>query len=150
MAKVTSGPYSTQADPAEAGAVAAAVPSADERLATPSRFAERSAVATTASTAPHGAESALPAQADHGGGHVLRYNPDAPSEAWGWHGEWKLFASKGSRLLLLMFTAVMFLMLFGNHVSRVEDWWLVLIGAGMLIWIAAREVAARKERRRRP
>ncbi|WP_343074506.1 DUF2631 domain-containing protein [Nakamurella aerolata] len=140
MAKVTSGPYSTQSDPAEAGSVAAVVQSSDERLATPSRYNQE-----RVDDAAH-----LPAEAEHGSGHVLRYNPDAPSEAWGWHGEWKLFASKGSRLLLLVFTAVIFLMLFGNHVSRVEDWWLAVIGVGMLIWIASREVAARKERRRRP
>ncbi len=81
---------------------------------------------------------------------VLRYNPDAPSEEWGWHGQWKLFATRGSRLLLVLFTAVTFLMLFGNHVSHVEDWWLVGIGLAMIVWLVSREAAARRERRLRP
>jgi hypothetical protein len=81
---------------------------------------------------------------------VLRYNPDAPSEDWGWHGQWKLFASRGSKVLLTIFTAVMFLMLFGNHVSHVEDWYLVTTGVTLIIWLGAREAAARTERRRRP
>lgn len=79
---------------------------------------------------------------------VLSYNPDAPSQEWGWHGQWSLFAAKGSRLLLLVFAAVMFLMLFGNHVSNVEDWWLVAIGLIMLGCIVWRERSARNERRR--
>lgn len=83
-------------------------------------------------------------------GVPVRYNPDAPSEAWGWHGEWRLFASKGSRILLAVFTAVILLMLFGNHVSHVEDWYLILFGVGMIVWIASREASARKARRRRP
>lgn len=98
-----------------------------------------------------GAESATSAEmeaAQHGA--VLRYNPDAPSEEWGWHGEWKLFASRGSRLLLVLFTAVIFLMLFGNHQSHVEDWWLVGIGLTMIILLVSREAAARRERRLRP
>lgn len=80
----------------------------------------------------------------------IRYNPDAPSEAWGWHGEWSLFAAKGSKTLLVVFTLAMFAMLFGNHVSRVEDWYLVLIGLGMFGWLGWREAAARRRRRTRP
>lgn len=81
---------------------------------------------------------------------VLRYNPDAPSEEWGWHGQWKLFARRGSRLLLGVFTAIIWLMLFGNHESHVEDWWLVGIGLAMIIWLVSRQAAARRERRLRP
>lgn len=103
---------------------------------------------------PHSGASA--ADDEHGAvehtHHVpaLRYNPDAPSEEWGWHGEWRLFASRGSRALLALFTAVIFLMLFGNQVSHVEDWWLVAIGSLMVIWLVAREAGARRERNRRP
>lgn len=81
---------------------------------------------------------------------VLRYNPDAPSEEWGWHGQWKLFASRGSKVLLTVFTAVIFLMLFGNHVSHVEDWYLLATGVALIIWLGSREAGARRERRRRP
>lgn len=84
------------------------------------------------------------------GGELVRYNPDAPSEEWGWHGEWRLFAAKGSKTLLVIFTLTMFAMLFGNHVSRVEDVYLVLIGLGMVVWLAWREAAARRRRRTRP
>ncbi|MGI8416370.1 MAG: DUF2631 domain-containing protein [Nakamurella sp.] len=103
---------------------------------------------------PHSAASAA------GDGHgaveqvshlpALSYNPDAPSEAWGWHGEWRLFASRGSRLLLGVFTAMIFLMIFGNQVSHVEDWWLAGIGILMVIWLVSREAAARRERNHRP
>ena len=79
-------------------------------------------------------------------GPGISYNPDAPSEAWGWHGQWSLFANKGSKVLLGIFTAVMFLMLFGNHVSNVENYWLIVIGIGMVVWIVVRERAARRTR----
>lgn len=97
--------------------------------------------------APHRDDSAL---APHSSPAPVRYNPDAPSEEWGWHGEWRVFAAKGSKTLLVVFTLVMFALLFGNHVSRVEDWWLVLIGLGMIVWLVWREAAARHRRRTRP
>jgi hypothetical protein len=80
----------------------------------------------------------------------MTYNPDAPSEQWGWHGHWSLFASRGSRVLLIVFTAVILLMVFGNHVSHVEDWYLVGTGAAMIVWLVSREMRARKHRRLRP
>lgn len=82
--------------------------------------------------------------------HPLTYNPDAPSEEWGWHGQWKLFASRGSRLLLGLFAVVMLLMLFSNHVSNVENWYLIATAAVLFIWIGSREASARKARRLRP
>ena len=81
---------------------------------------------------------------------VVSYNPDAPSEEWGWHGSWRQFAPKGSRMLLWLFTASIFLMLFGNHVSHTEDWFLVLSGVLMAYWLLKHEVRLRAERKRRP
>ena len=39
---------------------------------------------------------------------------------------------------------------FGNHESRVEDYWMVTIAALMAIWIVAGEIQIKRERRRRP
>lgn len=96
----------------------------------------------------HDAAHAAVAPARHAA--PLTYNPDAPSAEWGWHGSWSLFAAKGSRLLLILFTAVILLMLFGNHVSHVEDWYLIGTGVAMIIWLVSRELRARKQRRLRP
>ncbi|RIJ70230.1 DUF2631 domain-containing protein [Nakamurella silvestris] len=106
-------------------------------------------------------------EADHSAGHgahadghgevahvshapVVSYNPDAPSEEWGWHGEWRQFAPKGSRILLWFFTLSIFVMLLGNHVSHTEDWYLVLTGGIMVIWLLRYEARLRHERKRRP
>ena len=86
-------------------------------------------------------------QAHHG--HVS-YNPDAPSEEWGWHGSWREFAPKGSRALLWIGTLSMFLLLIGNHVSHVEDYYLVVVGLLMAVWLLHTEVTIRRERKRRP
>lgn len=83
-------------------------------------------------------------------GHVVSYNPDAPSEEWGWHGSWRQFAPKGSRLLLWLMVAGIFLMLFGNHVSRVEDWYLAAFGVGMAVWLLRKDARIRAERKRKP
>lgn len=83
-------------------------------------------------------------------GQLILYNPDAPSEQWGWHGSWREFAPKGSRVLLWVGCAVMFIMLIGNHVSHVENYYLVGIGLLMAVWLLRTEVSIRKERRRRP
>lgn len=86
--------------------------------------------------------------AAHDAGHhpVPSYNPDAPSEEWGWHGQWSLFANRGSKILLGIFTLVMFAMLIGNHVSKVENYWLIGIGLLMVVWWVARERNARRVR----
>lgn len=88
-------------------------------------------------------------QAEHG--YVVRYNPDAPSEEWGWHGSFREFAPIGSRVMLWTAVAVLFIMIFaGNHVSHVEDYWLGAIGILMAVWLLRTDAKIRKERRRRP
>ena len=88
-------------------------------------------------------------QAAHG--HVVRYNPDAPSEEWGWHGSFRQFAPIGSRILLWIAVVVMFIMIFaGNQVSHVEDWWLAATGLLLAVWLLRTDAKMRKERRRRP
>ena len=83
-------------------------------------------------------------------GTVVSYNPDAPSEEWGWHGSWSQMAPRGSRILLWIGCLGLFLMLFGNQQSNVENWWLVALGLLMAGWLVWREVNLRKERARRP
>jgi hypothetical protein len=95
--------------------------------------------------APAGTEHAVAPTSSH---PVVRYNPDAPSEEWGWHGSWRVFAPKGSALMLWIgvFTLVMFN--FTEHQSHVENYYfngIALIGA---IWLIARSRQSRKMRRR--
>lgn len=101
---------------------------------------------------PHGAGpggSEL-ATTQHGAG--VAYNPDAPSEEWGWHGSWReRIAPRGSRALLwLGVLGLLLLAFFGNHESNVEVYWLVAIAALMAVWIVADEISIKRERRRRP
>ena len=81
---------------------------------------------------------------------LVHYNPDAPSAEWGWHGSWREFAPKGSRVLLWIGVLVMFAMLIGNHVSHVENYYLIVVGLLMAFWLLRTEVSIRRERRRRP
>jgi hypothetical protein len=83
-------------------------------------------------------------------GAVVSYNPDAPSEEWGWHGSWREFAPRGSRFLLWLGVVGLVLLIFGNQQSHVEDWWLLAIAGLMAIWLIAGEIRIRKERARRP
>jgi Protein of unknown function (DUF2631) len=83
-------------------------------------------------------------------GSVVRYNPDAPSEEWGWHGSFREFAPIGSRVMLWTAVLVMWIMIVaGNHVSHVEDWWLLIIGILMSIWLLRTDAVIRKARRRK-
>ncbi len=97
-------------------------------------------------------------QDDSGGAHdpvqrteprpVARYNPDAPSEEWGWHGSWRVFAPRGSALVLWVGVVVLVLFNFTEHESHVENYYfngIALIGA---IWLIARARSGRKMRRR--
>ena len=92
----------------------------------------------------------------HGGvehartGAVVSYNPDAPSEEWGWHGSWREFAPRGSRFLLWLGVVGLVLLIFGNQESHVEDWWLLAIAGLMALWLIAGEIKIRKDRARRP
>jgi Protein of unknown function (DUF2631) len=101
-------------------------------------------VNTTSDMAPSHSEIAAPSH-----GHHVHYNPDAPSEQWGWHGTWREFAPRGRNILLGLFAATMFLMLIGNHVSRVENYYLVGIGILMIIWMVRGNLETKKARRRR-
>jgi Protein of unknown function (DUF2631) len=83
-------------------------------------------------------------------GPVVSYNPDAPSEEWGWHGSWREFAPRGSRFLLWLGVVGLVLLIFGNQESHVEDWWLLAIAGLMAIWLIAGEIKIRKDRARRP
>jgi uncharacterized membrane protein SirB2 len=79
---------------------------------------------------------------------VVRYNPDAPSEEWGWHGSWRVFAPVGSRILLWAGVALIAVSIFSVHVSHVEDYWIEGIAFFGAIWLVHREVSGRKLRRR--
>lgn len=94
---------------------------------------------------PDGHGSAVSTAAEH---PVVRYNPDAPSEEWGWHGSWRVFAPRGSALLMWIgvFTLVMFN--FTEHQSHVENYYFNGIALVAAIWLIARERSGRKMRRR--
>ena len=83
-------------------------------------------------------------------GQLVSYNPDAPSEEWGWHGHWSDFAPRGRRILLWLGVAGLLLMLWGNQVSHVEDYFLVLAALLMATWIIMGERARKRTRRIRP
>jgi len=83
-------------------------------------------------------------------GPVVSYNPDAPSEEWGWHGHWSDFAPRGRFLLLGLGVVGLLLMLLGNHQSHVEDYFLVLTALIMAIWMLRTYLAKKRERRVRP
>lgn len=94
-----------------------------------------------------------PASADltHGADHaVVSYNPDAPSEEWGWHGHWSDFAPRGRFLLMGLGVVGLLLMLLGNHVSHVEDWYLLLFAVGLGAWMVLTQMQRRRARRRKP
>jgi hypothetical protein len=78
------------------------------------------------------------------------YNPDAPSEEWGWHGHWADFAPRGKFLLLGLGVAGLLLMLLGNQQSHVEDWFLVIIAFLLAAWMTYSYVQHRKQRRIKP
>ena len=51
---------------------------------------------------------------------------DEPSVEWGWHGHYP----KTARLAGFVVAAVLLIMLWGNHVGRQEDIWLVALAIG--------------------
>jgi len=84
-------------------------------------------------------------------GAVVSYNPDAPSEEWGWHGHWGEFAPRSKAALLwLGVVGLVCLALFGNQVSHVEDYWVLGIAVLMAGWIIRSNIALRRKRRVRP
>ncbi len=81
---------------------------------------------------------------------VPTYNPDAPSEAWGWHGQWSNFALRGRRLLLGLGVVGLVLMLLGNQQSHVEDYYLVAFALVLAVWSFRTERDVRRRRRIKP
>ncbi len=87
---------------------------------------------------------AVPSPTSHA---VARYNPDAPSEEWGWHGSWREFAPRGSTILLSLGVILLLLQNFTVHQSHVENFYfngIALIGA---LWIVHRVRSGRRMRR---
>ena len=82
-----------------------------------------------------------PARQEHGGGvahHDDHHAPavvvngvssdDEPSVEWGWHGHYP----KVARLAGFLVAAVMLIMLWGNHVGKQEDIWLIALAIGFV------------------
>ncbi|WP_196073151.1 DUF2631 domain-containing protein [Nakamurella alba] len=88
-------------------------------------------------------------EAAHGGA-VVSYNPDAPSEEWGWHGTWQDFAPKGKNALLGLGAAGLLLMIIGNHRSNVENYFLIAFALGMVLLMVQGYVQKKKRNRIRP
>ena len=66
-------------------------------------------------------------------------DPDEePSAEWGWHGTFPT----GALVAGWVSTAIIFVMLIGNHTGRTEDLWLVGVGIAMaagLVWQSLRK-----------
>lgn len=56
---------------------------------------------------------------------------DEPSVAWGWHKHSRMVGVAVGGFFVLFLLA----MLFGNHIGRVENIWLVSIAAFLAIWM---------------
>lgn len=85
----------------------------------------------------------------HGASHaVVSYNPDAPSEAWGWHGHWRAIAPRSIRFLLWLCVAVLFCLNFTTHQSHIESWYYNGIAVAFAAWLVWRDAAFRRARRR--
>jgi len=81
---------------------------------------------------------------------AVHYNPDAPSEEWGWHGSWRVFAPRGSTILLALGVVMLLLLNFTEHVSHVENYYFNGIALIGVLWIVARIRSGRAMRRRQP
>lgn len=90
-------------------------------------------------------QSATPTTAAH---PVPRYNPDAPSEEWGWHGSWREFAPRGSSILLWAGVILLLLQNFTTHESNVEAYYYNGLAALGVIWLVQRHRSSRRLRRR--
>lgn len=78
-----------------------------------------------------------PARQHQGGGGVAHRDDaavvvngvssdDEPSVEWGWHGHYP----KTARFAGFVVAAILLIMLWGNHVGRQEDIWLVVLAVG--------------------
>lgn len=133
----TSGQHRPAADPKDRVG-------ADESPADWLAHGELEPVGNAGSVHPHG-------EVEVAGGHeLIPYNPDAPSENWGWHGHWSDFAPMGRSIMLGVGIVGLLLMIFGNHVSHVEDWWLAALAIILLVWTVRSQRARSKARRLKP
>ncbi|GAA2543376.1 DUF2631 domain-containing protein [Pseudonocardia hydrocarbonoxydans] len=72
-------------------------------------------------------------------------DPDEePSAEWGWHGEFP----KGALIAGWVSTAIVFVMLIGNHTGRTEDIWLIGVGVAMAAVLIAHSLRKRNAWRR--
>jgi hypothetical protein len=80
-----------------------------------------------------------PAHRHQGGGDVAHHDEagvivngvssdDEPSVEWGWHGHYP----KVARFAGFLVAAILLVMLWGNHVGRQEDIWLVVLAVGFV------------------
>ncbi len=68
---------------------------------------------------------------------------EEPSVEWGWHGTFP----RAGRIAGWFTAASLFFMLIGNHESNIENWWLVVLGGG-LVFLLLREQLSRSSWRR--
>lgn len=89
-------------------------------------------------------------EVEHAAAHpAVSYNPDAPSEEWGWHGSWREFAPRGSTIILSLGVILLLLQNFTVHQSRVEAFYYNGFALAGAIWIALRVRSSRRMRRDR-
>lgn len=69
---------------------------------------------------------------------------EEPSVAWGWHGHYPKAARAGGFLS----AAICLIMLWGNHVGKQEDIWLVVIAVALLALTVGSIVRSRTSWRR--
>jgi hypothetical protein len=79
---------------------------------------------------------------------VVAYDPDAPSEAWGWHGHWRAMAPRTSSFLLWLGVFLLLCLNLTTHVSNVEGWYYNGIAILMAVWLVRRQVSWRRAQRR--
>lgn len=73
------------------------------------------------------------------------HDPDRePSEDWGWHGEFP----RAGRIAGWLTAFSLFAMLIGNHLGRVEDAYLIVLGAILVMMLLVSHWRAYKARRR--
>lgn len=69
---------------------------------------------------------------------------DEPSAEWGWHGEFPRATAFAG-----WFTAMaLFFMIIGNHESNVENWWLIVLGGGLVLMLVGGRLTRRGPWRR--
>lgn len=108
-------------------------------------------VATASSSTDEQAHSTEPESPDHEspdheshGGHPGGVDADEPSAAWGWHGSFPV----GGRVAGWVTTVGIFCMAFFSHGGVSANWWLLPIGAALVVALIASEVKQRRTSQR--